>query len=210
MGVPKVNTVSTSKVTTTVPNLLPTPKPKSNSSAGFNITTNQQSIFVKRPLSTNSTVTATIGSTQASGKPGSTFTGAVTVEQTQTLSPIVKLRQALNLSSDGKGVSVIGLAGANASVGVSLTSTTKLTASADTSINTNGVLSASATLQASQKLGAGNANLEVTAAANAGSAVTWSVGADASVPIDNLTLKLSAKQVVGGEMTAGLGVGLNF
>jgi hypothetical protein len=132
------------------------------------------------------------------------------VEQTQTLSPIVKLRQALNLSSDGKGVSVIGLAGANASVGVSLTSTTKLTASADTSINTNGVLSASATLQASQKLGAGNANLEVTAAANAGSPVTWSVGADASVPIDNLTLKLSAKQVVGGEMTAGLGVGLNF
>jgi hypothetical protein len=93
---------------------------------------------------------------------------------------------------------------------VALSSTTKLSVSGDASIDTNGVLGASATLQASQKLGAGSANLDVTAAANAGSPVTWSVGADASVPIDNLTLKLSAKQVIGGETTGSLGLGLNF
>jgi hypothetical protein len=214
MGVPSVGSTTLNKSTTTVTNLLPTTTPKRSSSAGFNVTTSasssQQNIFFNRPLGKNSTLNATFGSTQTTGKAGSAFSSSVTATMTQPLSTSVKLRQALNISSDGKGVAVKASAGVNASYGVALSSSTKLSVSGDASIDTNGVLGASATLQASQKLGAGSANLDVTAAANAGSPVTWSVGADASVPIDNLTLKLSAKQVIGGETTGSLGLGLNF
>ncbi len=199
-------------------NLLPVVSAKTtlNSAVGFAATGSRggssQSIFFKGPLGKDGSFTATMKTGQSAGKPGSTLTTTAEAEYTppgQAGAITNKLRAKLDaVQAPGKPTAVTGTAYVSVNAKLTQGPGPKLSATLETGLNTNGVLSTALTLQADQKLGTVVTNLQ--AVVNQSGVVAFV--ADAKVPLDNngVELNLSAKQVVNGGFEGGAGFRLNF